>query len=70
MTEWVIPNLDLLELHLWLADLKGGPVALGSLTATICSVCKSELAKNTVGLLSFNDSDKIIVKVEFFDVWE
>ena len=70
MIAWIIPDLDLLKLSQWLADLKAGPVVALSLSATISSVRKSELEFSFFGWLHFNDSNDIIVIAEFFDSWE
>ncbi len=70
MIIWVIPDLDFLELSLWLSDLKGGPVVAYSLTTTIGSVQKSELVLTIKGWLQVIDSDKVVVVAELFDGWE
>ncbi len=44
MSALVIPDLNLLELSMWLADLKGGPVVVAQrLIATISSVREGKL---------------------------
>jgi hypothetical protein len=58
-----------LELHLWLADLKGGPVVVWIPTATICSVQKSELVLIQIVII-FIDRDEVVVVAELFDGWE
>jgi hypothetical protein len=67
MTEcWVRPDLDLCELSLLLADLKGGLVVAWFPTATIGSVRKSELELTFWEI----DSHEIVVVVKFLDSWE
>jgi hypothetical protein len=44
-----IPDLDLGELSLWLADFKAEPVVFGSLSSTTGSVLQSELELFVVG---------------------
>ena len=38
----VVPDLDLLELSLWLADLKAAPFVAHSLSATIGTISQHE----------------------------
>ncbi len=64
----MIPDLDLLDLHLLPADLKEGPVVALSLTATISSVRKGELVLALVGY--FIHSDKVVIVVELLNGWE
>ncbi len=68
MSSWVIPDLDLADLSLWLAVFKGGPVLFGSLSAAIGSVCKGELVLNSVGY--FIHGNKIVVVAELVGGWE
>ena len=58
-----------MELSLWLADSKGGPVVALSLQATIGSVRKSE-SKLKVNWLHFHDSDEVVIVAELFDGWK
>ncbi len=67
MTVLAKPDLDLLELSLWLADLKGGPVVAWSLQATISSVRKIELDQSLSGWLQFNYTDKVVIVAELLD---
>ena len=70
MTVLAKPDLDLLELSLWLADLKGDPVVAWSLQATIISVRKIELDLSLSGWLQFNYTDKVVIVAELLDGWE
>ncbi len=64
----VINDLDLLELHLWLADLIGGRVVEKYLKSTIGSVQKSESELRIV--ISFSDRDEVVIVVELLNGWE
>ena len=66
----MIPDIDLCELSLWLADLKGGPVVAVSLSATISSVRKGELVLSIAGWLQFNDSHEVVIVVELVNSWK
>jgi hypothetical protein len=59
---WVIPDLDLADLSLWLADFKAAPVVFGTLSAAIGSILEGELVLNVVGY--FINSDQPVVVVE------
>ena len=66
---WVIPDLDLFDLSLWLADLDAAPVITSfSFCAAIGSIPQSELVLSTFGY--FIDRDKVVFVVELVDGWE
>ena len=67
MIYWVIPNLDLVQLNLWLGELYAGPVVFRSFRATISTITQSELVLTRK---YFIDGDKIAFVVELVDGWE
>ena len=67
MTE--VPDLDLAELSVWLADFNAVPLLLISFRATIGSIAQRELPLDiTIGDLI--ERDNIVVVVELVDGWE
>ncbi len=70
MITWVVPDLDLGDLSLWLADLDAAPVVFGSLNAAIGTIPQNELVLNTAGWLQFIHSDKVVVVAELVGGWE
>ena len=70
MTAWVVPDLNLSKLSLWLADFTGGPVFVFAYFATIGSVSKSVLKLSPAGWLQFNYSNEIIVEAKLLYGWE
>ncbi len=67
MVIFCVPDHDLGELSLWLADFTGGPVVTLSLSATVSTILKCELVLVPVDWLRLNDSDKIVIVAEFLD---
>ena len=66
MIAWVIPDLDLANLSLWLFELYEVPIAL-SFRAAISTIPQNKLVRNSG---SFIDSDKVVVEVELVDDWK
>ena len=67
MIAWVIPDLNLANLSLWLVDLDAGPVVFTSFRATISTILESELI---LGIEYFIDSDQVVIVVELVNGWE
>jgi hypothetical protein len=65
---WVMPDLDLGDLSLLLAELGVYPVVFGSLSAAICTIPHSELVLNSV--VDFINGDKVVVVAELVGGWE
>ena len=68
MTTWVIADLDLGDLSLWLAVLKAAPVAAVVLCAAIGAALQTELVLNLARY--FIDCDQPVVVVELADCRE
>ena len=68
MTVWVIPDLDLADLSLWLVDINAGPVVCFSFCATISTILQSELV--LVIIEYFIERNNIVVIIELVDCWE
>ncbi len=64
---WVIPDLDLADLSLWLADFKAAPVVFETLSAAIGSILEGELV---MLIKYFINSDQPVVVVELVNSWE
>ena len=64
----IIPDLDLVNLSLWLVDFNAVPVVTHPFGAAIGSIPQSELVLDIVGY--FTDGDKIVFVIELVDGWE
>ena len=67
MIAWVIPDLDLFNLSLWLVELYAGPVVWVSFRATISTIPQSELELCND---YFIERDQIVFEVELVAGWE
>ena len=63
-----MPDLDLADLCLWLADLKAGPLVARSLRATISTILQCELVLTITCNLIY--SDKVVIVAELVNSWE
>ena len=64
----MIPDLDLVNLSIWVVYFDAGPVVFKSLSATISTIPQSELELTSIGY--FIDGDKVVFVVELVDGWE
>ena len=64
----MIPDLDLVNLSIWVVYFDAGPVVFKSLSATISTIPQSELELTSIGY--FIDGDKVVFKVELVNGWE